>query len=125
MNKGIALLKYIGRPYEKYNCFDLVKEFYADNFGLELKNYFEGPVPTPKEVETLIVTNKGEFLKVEGKPMFGDIVVIKLYGLECHIGVCIDASRFLHSAKKIGSNMDRLERYSKMIAGYYRHKEYA
>jgi len=123
---GINLLKYIGRPYETYNCFDLVKEFYADNFKLDIKHYFEGgPVPDRREVESLVVSNKGDFVKVEGKPQFGDIVVLKLYGLECHIGVCVDASRFLHSAKKIGSSLDRLDRYSKMIAGFYRHREYA
>lgn len=118
------LMKYVGRPYDKYNCFDLVKEFYMDHFQLDIKNYFEGgPVPDRREVESLIVSNKGDFVKVD-KPAFGDIVVLKLYGLECHIGVCIDTSRFLHSAKKIGSTLDRLERYGNMVAGFYRHREY-
>lgn len=125
MKPDIRLFKYIGKPYDKYNCFDLVKEFYFDYYGLDLKNYFEGPVPDRKEVESLIVSNKGDFVKIEGKPQFGDVVVIRLYGFECHIGVCINASQFLHSAKGIGSNIDRLERYSKMIAGFYRHREYA
>lgn len=114
--------KYIGRDYESYNCFDLVKEFYMDHFNLSLKDYFAGPVPPREEVPSLIVSNKGHFIQVE-KPKFGDIVVIKLYGIESHVGVVIDSSHFLHSARKIGSNMDRLERYSKMIGGYYRHKE--
>lgn len=119
-----TLRKYIGREYEKYNCFDLVKEFYADQFGLTLKNYWEGPVvPSRAEVESLVVSNKGDFVRVEGKPQFGDIVVIKLYGLECHIGVVVNESHFLHSARIIGSSMDRLERYAKMIGGYYRHRE--
>lgn len=122
---NISLLKYIGRKYEEYNCFELVKEFYKDQFSLEIKNYFEGPVPDRKEVESLIISNKGDFIKVEGKPQFGDIVVIRLYGFECHIGVCVNPHQFLHSAKNIGSCMDRLERYSKMIAGYYRHKAYS
>ena len=116
--------KYIGKPYEKYNCFDLVKEFYLDNFSLVLMDYFEGPVvPDRKQVECLIVTNKGDFIEVTGNPQFGDIVSIKLYGLECHIGVCLGNGKFLHSTRNIGSNMDTLSRYSKMIAGYYRHQE--
>lgn len=118
----IELRRYIGRPYEQYNCFDLVKEFYRDKFNLELKNYFEGPVPNRKDVESLIVTNKGDFVRVE-KPQFGDIVVIRLFGLECHIGVVIESGKFLHSARNVGSILDRLERYNKMIAGYYRHRE--
>ncbi len=123
MTADIKLLKYIGKPYEKYNCFDLVKEFYRDYYGLDIKNYFEGDVPGRREIESLIITNKGDFIPVTGKPQFGDIVVIRLYGVECHIGVCVNTSQFLHSARGKGSCMDRLERYSKMIAGFFRHRE--
>ncbi len=115
------LKKYIGKGYEDYNCFDLVKEFYKDKFDLDLHHYFEGDVPQRKDIESLIVTNKGDFVPVS-TPEFGDIVVVKLYGIECHIGVCIGGGKFLHSARNIGSLMDRLERYNKMIAGYYRHR---
>ncbi len=116
------LSKYVGRGYEDYNCFDLVKEFYKDQFGLELKNYYEGDTPDRKETTSLIVSNKGDFVAVD-TPQFGDIIVIRLYGLECHLGVCVDRSHFLHSARHIGSLLDRTERYSKMIAGYFRHQE--
>lgn len=117
--------KYIGRSYETYDCFALVKEFYLDHFNLNLVPYYEahGTEPLSRlDVQSLIVSNKGDFVRVD-EPQFGDIVVIRLYGLECHIGVCLNKSQFLHSAHKIGSLMDRLERYSKMISGYYRHRE--
>lgn len=115
------LVKYIGRPYETYNCFDLVKEFYKDHFNVELKNYFEGEIPTPQKVEVLIISNKGDFIKVDS-PEFGDLVVLKIYGLECHLGVVVSPTMFLQSTKKTGSNMDRLSRWQNMIAGFYRLK---
>lgn len=119
----ITFRKYIGRSYESYNCFELVKEFYKDQFGLDLSNYWEGgDVPSRDQVESLIVSNKGDFVRVD-TPEFGDIVVIKLYGLECHVGVVVSKTHFLHSARNIGSLMDRLERYSKMNGGYFRHRE--
>lgn len=111
--------KYIGRPYEEYNCFDLVKEFYFDVFGVTLKNYFEGDVPDRREVESLIIANKGDFVKVADKKL-GDIILLKLYGIECHMGVLISPSQFLHSAKNVGSILDRVERYSHVIGGVYR-----
>ena len=119
------LKKYIGRDYATYNCLDLVKEFYMDFFGLEVKNYFDGPVPDRKEVSSLINTNLGDFVEIKNRKeiKFGDIVVIKLYGIECHLGVVIEGTKFLHSAKNIGSNMDRLEKYDRLIAGFYRHRE--
>lgn len=119
--KNISLMKYIGKPYSKYNCLDLVKEFYLDHYDIVIKDYFEGPIPDPGGVEAIIISNKGEFIQTK-KPSYGDIVVISLYGVECHIGVVVHNGSFLHSTKNIGSNMDRLSRYSKLIAGYYRHK---
>ncbi len=116
------LKKYVGRRYEDYNCLDLVKEFYKEFFNLEIKNYFDGAVPGRGEVQSLINTNRGDFVRVD-VPQFGDLVVIRVHGLECHLGVVVQGTKFLHSAEKIGSNIDRLERYNKLIAGYYRHRE--
>ena len=119
------LTKYIGRDYAKYNCFDLVKEFYMDFYFLDLRYYFEGKiVPERKEIESLVVTNRGDFLKVDS-PEFGDLVFINLYGYTSHIGVCVGKGKFLHSMKKVGSCCDSLARYSKMIDGFYRHRERA
>lgn len=115
--------KYIGHPYEEYNCLELVKEFYLDNFNLIIKNYFEGPVPNSKIVQSLIVSNKGDFISVTGKPQFGDIVTIRLYGLECHIGVCLGDGNFLHSIRGPGSAMEKLAKYGRLISGFYRHRE--
>lgn len=122
--KKTGLLKYIGRPYESYNCFDLVKEFYRDQFQIDISHFFpKTEVPEREECETLIASNKGYFYKIFEKSLiqFGDIVVIRFYGVECHIGVVINQKQFLHSARTIGSNMDRLDRYERMIAGFYRH----
>lgn len=119
----LRMNKYVGKPYETYNCLDLVKEFYKDNFNIEVKNYYEGDTPDRRQVESLIISNRGDFVKVEDRPRFGDLVVIRLYGIECHIGVCVDRYHFLHSIKTIGSTLDKLEKYSKMIAGYYRHQD--
>lgn len=117
------LVRYVGRDYEKYNCFDLAKEFYAVEFNLSLKNYFEGEVvPNRKEIECLVKTSTGDFNKVD-EPVFGDIIVINLYGYASHIGIYLGEGRFLHSVRKIGSCMDSITRYSKMIEGYYRHQE--
>ena len=118
------LIKYIGKNYEEYNCFDLVKEFYKDHFDIDLSNYWEQEhTPDKKTVQTLIASNKGDFNDVSRVPIaFGDIVVVKLYGMECHVGVCVGNGMFLHSIRGVGSCMETLKKYERMIAGYYRHK---
>lgn len=120
----MELLKYIGRPYEEYHCFDLVKEFYRDHYNLDLKDYFEGNiVPERKVVESLIVSSKGDFEKVS-VPTYGDIIVIRLFGYACHVGVFIGDNRFLHSVRGTGSCVETIEKYKNLIEGYYRHREY-
>lgn len=114
--------QYIGRPYEKANCLDIAREFYMREFQIEIKQYYEGPTPGPKDVEALIVSNKGEFVAVSDEPQFGDLVVIRLYGVECHLGIFIQKGKFLHSIKTAGSVLDNLTKYEKMIVGFYRHK---
>jgi hypothetical protein len=121
MNK-IPLSKYVGKEYEKYNCLDLVKEFYMDHYGIKVRDYFDGNTPSPEEVECLIVSNKGEFIPVS-LPEFGDIVTISLKGIECHIGVCIDSKQFLHSVSSSGSCVAQLSRYKNIITGFHRHRD--
>jgi len=121
MNR-VDLVKYIGKDYDKYNCFDLIKDFYMDHYNISLSNYFEGgPVPERNKVASLILSNKGDFVE-ESIPVFGDIVVIRLYGIECHVGVVVNDGMFLHSTRGVGSNMEKLSKYKRMIAGYYRHR---
>lgn len=120
MNK--ELVKYIGRPYETYNCFDLVREFYLDHYQLNLSNYWEGTtIPSRQEISSLVVSNKGDFVFTT-LPSFGDIVVIKLYGIECHIGIVLDKGKFIHSIRGAGSCIESLEKYRRMVAGYYTHR---
>lgn len=124
MGKLINLSKYVGKSYNTYNCFDCAKHFYREEFGIELKDYFEGPVvPDRKTIECLVISNKGDFERVE-KPKFGDLIVIRLYGYASHIGIYIGEGKFLHSLRNVGSCIDTLSRYEKMVEGYYRHREH-
>ncbi len=114
--------KYIGLDYETHDCFAIVRDFYKDEYGVELLNYFDGQTRPDKQTsENLIKTNEGDFEKIE-KEEFGAIVVINLYGYACHIGVCLGDGKFLHSIRKIGSCIEPLSKYQRMIEGFYKHK---
>jgi cell wall-associated NlpC family hydrolase len=106
--------------YEKMDCWKLAKQFYQQVFNIELKHYFEGPVPDRNEVKNLIYTNAQDFSKVEGEYSFGDILIISLYGIECHIAIYLGEGRMLHTMKGSGSIIDRVNRWSRMISGAYR-----
>lgn len=113
---------FVGRTYEQANCWQLIREFYLSMFQVELKNYYDGPTPDRKDTQNLIYTNKGEFEKVEGQPEFGDIVLIKLHGIESHLAVYVGSDRLLHSVRTTGSVVEPVKKYEKLIVGFYRLK---
>lgn len=123
----LACSKLVGVPYEKLNCWELVREFYRRSFAIELQAYYEGPTPSPKEVRALIHAHLSDFVRVDGPPRFGDIILLRLSGIESHIGVFLKNSQFIHSVEGAGVAIDRLDRWHPNVVGYYRyqHKEAA
>lgn len=112
----------IGIPYKQMNCFQLAQAFYRDVLGKDLKHYCDVIPKERTDIQNLIFSNVGDFEKVES-PQFGDIVIMKIYGLESHIGIFIDADRILHASENNGSILDRAFRWKTLISGYYRLRE--
>lgn len=113
---------YVGRKYEETNCWELVREFYSKEFGVELSQYHDGATTLSRpQVAALVASNKGAF-KEAAFPAPGNIVTISLYGVECHIGVCLGHGKFLHSIRGVGSCVEKLSKYRSLITGYYCHE---
>lgn len=121
----------VGIPYEKMNCWDLAVKFYKDYLGYDLSTIYTGPIPAEgtatkafrENTKNLIFTNKGEFEEIKDRPKFGDLLVIKLFGIECHIGIYLGRGKFLHTSSKAGSIVDGAHKYRKLIVGCYRVKQ--
>lgn len=109
----------IGTPYSEKNCLDIVKDFYRIELGVEIKHSFDGDVNDREHIKNLIYSNIGEFKKVDN-PQYGDIILMKMRGLESHIGVYLDEVRFLHTSQTTNCVIDRLQRWDKVIVGFYR-----
>lgn len=118
------LSQYVGISYEVKNCLEIIQFFYKQEFDIEIRNFFDGPMPDPEKVEALIVSNKGTFVKVQD-PMYGDILTVNLRGLTCHLGVYVGQKKFLHSRKEVGSCIEPLKKYQRLVEGFYRHQELA
>lgn len=110
----------IGVPYENMNCWDIAVSFYSNFFEINLGNIYSGPVPSRPDTEKLISSNKGDFIRVRS-PVFGDIVLLKIFGVESHIAICLGEGKMLHTSKSHGSVVERIDRFQKVISGYYRH----
>lgn len=109
----------IGIPYETMNCWDIVQKFYAQVFGIELKKYYgDGDPDIDWRVRNLIKSSEGDFKKTS-HPQFGDILTIKIRGVECHIAIFVGNGLIFHTMRGTGSCLARLERFSKLVVGYY------
>lgn len=117
----VDMTKLVGVSYERMDCFDLVKKFYKIAYDSEVFSAIPS-VEDNWERSVLIQANKGKFVEVK-TPRYGDIVVIKIHGLECHLGVVVEGNRFLHTTRKTGAVIDQIGRWHKLITGYYRLEE--
>lgn len=113
----------IGLSYETHNCWDIAVLFYKNVLGLDLSHFHDGSgVPDREITRNIIFTRQAEFEKVS-VPKFGDIVILKLFGIECHIAIYLGHGKILHTTRTSGSVIDRIEKWKRVVVGYYRAKQ--
>lgn len=119
MDKNVDYSNLIGVPYAKMNCWELCQKFYKQVFGMELQDYFDPTYTEDKNyVNGLIRANDKDFIRVK-KPEFGDLITMRIRGVECHVVVYLGRGLILHTSKTTGSVIDRLARWNTMIVGFY------
>lgn len=53
------------------------------------------------------------------QPVAGAVVVLRVAGLPCHIGVCLGDGNFIHAMKDLGVHVDSLSSWKHRIEGFY------
>jgi cell wall-associated NlpC family hydrolase len=109
----------IGIPYSESDCWGIARLFYKIELGIELNRYYDSAPNDIKIANQLIYSNMGDFEKVTS-PNFGDIVLLNLYGIEAHIGIYLNEQQLLHTTRHSGCVIDRMDRWSRMVVGFYR-----
>ena len=124
-----SLIKYIGIPYEKLDCYDLVKLFYVNELKVELPDLtytrpenrdLRGKKNDQDEMIKLVDDQIGFFQKVT-TPEFGDIILIRIMGLPSHVGVYLGGRKMLHTREGSGAVIDSVDKWQKRIIGYYKY----
>ena len=115
-----CLVKYIGIPYDKVDCYDLCKLFYINELDTELPDQSYLNNRDELEMSKVVSECKDEFQKVTD-PKFGDLVLLRVWGMPAHVGIYVDEKRILHTQDKIGSMIENIApRWVNRIEGYYR-----
>ena len=120
MDYPVDFSSLVGIPYSEKNCWHLMRDFYMLSFQVELKHYFDEMPKNRESIKTLIYTHLGDFERVEGQPMFGDLMMLKIKGVESHIAAYVGGGKMLHSSKTTGSCLDHVYKWRHLIHGYYR-----
>lgn len=94
------------------------KRFYSEILKIELNHYFDKLPSDRIQMKNLIYTNIGDFERTDN-PKFGDLILLRIKGIESHIAINIDNSRMFHTMRNTGSVIDRKSRWSTLITGYY------
>lgn len=112
--------KLIGIPWDKLDCWGVVRKFYSLH-GKELPPYYSTRPKGLEGSEETISKVKSQYKEVPISEMrYGDILLINLMGLNSHIGVYIGNGRMLHTSIKSNSLIVRLSQWQRRIVGVYR-----
>lgn len=114
-----AINALIGTPYEVLDCFGVARNFYSIALSIELKHYYDEVPKTREESNNLIYSSMGDFIKVDN-PQLGDLILMKMFGIESHIAVYLGEGKILHTQHVTGCVVADIEKYKKVITGFYR-----
>lgn len=113
--------KYIGVPYKKLDCWGLAQTFYDEVMGYKLPTYYTVRPYEDEEINNEIYKYIPQFQIIE-RPTTGDLILLRVTSLPCHIGIYLNEEIFLHTTKTTGAIVDKLDRWNKRIEGFYKVK---
>ena len=117
-----------GCSREGCNCWTLVSLIYKEQFDIELPGYVDQvedlTTRDVAEIQHVIERNYGDWVEVD-TPVPGDAVLMRVNGLNCHVGLVIAKNEMIHVLKGIHTSRERFDSplWKHRITGYYRHKE--
>ncbi len=118
-------INYIGTPFKELDCYNLVKKIYKDVHNLsilETNTLHNESAKINQEYRNEALN----WIKVD-KPFLGCIVAIKLDSnlpnIVTHFGYAIDEFKMIHTTEKTNCVVENISKYSKLIDGYFIHKE--
>ncbi len=115
---------YIGLPYERAHCWELVRRVYADRLGLILPTYGEIDARDLARVARTMRddADTGPW-RVVTEPQTFDVVLLAGRSRVAHVGVMVDATRLLHTERATGCVLVQVTNpaVAGRVLGYRRH----
>jgi len=109
---------FIGLPYVEYDCYEIIKLFYAKVLDKDLRQIYTAR-PNEELTAKMVDEEKSSFIEVQS-PIFGDIILFNVFGVPCHVGMYVDEKTFFHTRKNTNCCLEKIANWKKRIVGYYR-----
>lgn len=126
---------YVGIPYrlhgttrEGLDCWGLPRLWYLEQYGVELPSFGDryGRTLDAAERAHIAAIVRGEAAHWQcierGQEQRGDLILFRVAGDEAHLGIVLEAGRFLHARQSVGSCVERYDSpvWGRRVAGFYR-----
>jgi lipoprotein Spr len=113
-----------GRGLDGCDCWGWVRLVLAGEAGVDLPLYGDYETAADRaEVAGVVSGAVGAFDPVPlGQERPGDLVLLRIAGKPCHIGVLLDGRRMAHMWPRAGVLLEKLDgpRWARRVDGYYR-----
>lgn len=123
--------QYVGVPYlhkgrtrEGLDCWGLVRLVYAEQFAIAIPSYVDDYEPEQyTDIAQLISERKDAWEKTD-YPKVGDVVLFRIVGVLCHVGIYIGDKKFLHVREGGSCTIEYLDgvRWSSRTEGIYTYR---
>lgn len=124
---------YIGLPFLEHgrtdaglDCWGLVRLVYERQFGIALPS-FATDYGSTVDVQTIAQLVAGEQKHWSEVPpadvACGDVILLRVRGLECHVGIVLEEGKFLHVIKGANCCIESYKSllWRKRVSGFWRY----
>jgi cell wall-associated NlpC family hydrolase len=114
-----------GRDREGLDCWGLVRLALREQLGIELPSFDVGYEKSTDSGDVARLVDEGRPLIGAARvsdPRPGDIVLLMIRGLPCHVGVYVGGGCMLHARRRTAAVVEDLRSpmWSRRVEGYYR-----
>jgi cell wall-associated NlpC family hydrolase len=121
--------RWIGRPFvprgrgpEGLDCYGLVREVSREHFATELPPWDDyADTRDRARLAEVVEEAMGKFERVIA-PRAGDLVLFRVGGFPCHVGIVVAKPWFLHTLEGCDSALERWDvaMWARRVEGFYR-----
>lgn len=117
--------KSLGRTRAGLDCWGLVYLVYREAFGVEVPRY--GEYADAYDIEEVGALVRGEIVtrwREAAPEQLGDVILLRVRGQPCHVGVVVARGKFLHAFEGTRSCVERYDglKWRRRIMGFYRYE---